>query len=65
MPDALLLSEDGPLLGAELKEDFDEQGWDTTLARSLAEAERLLFARGMEPLVVVSDMNLPDGNALV
>ena len=64
MPDALLLIEDEPLLGAELKEDFDEQGWDTTLATTLAEAERLLFTRGLEPLVVVSDMNLPDGNAL-
>jgi len=59
MPDALLLIEDEPLLGAELKEDFDEQGWDTTLATTLAEA-----TRGLEPLVVVSDMSLPDGNAL-
>jgi DNA-binding NtrC family response regulator len=64
MPDNLLLIEDEPLLGAELKEDFTEQGWDTILATTLAEAERLLFARGIEPLVVVSDMNLPDGNAL-
>jgi DNA-binding NtrC family response regulator len=64
MPDNLLLIEDEPLLGAELKEDFAEQGWDTTLATSLAEAERLLFTRGLEPLVVVSDMNLPDGSAL-
>jgi DNA-binding NtrC family response regulator len=64
MPDALLLIEDEPLLGAELKEDFDEQGWDTTLATTLTEAERLLFTRGMEPLVVVSDMSLPDGSAL-
>ena len=64
MPENLLLIEDEPLLGAELKEDFIEQGWDTTLATTLAEAERVLFGRGMEPLVVVSDMNLPDGNAL-
>lgn len=64
MPDTLLLIEDEPLLGAELREDFTEQGWDTTLVTTLAAAERLLFARGMEPLVVVSDMNLPDGSAL-
>ncbi len=64
MRDNLLLIEDEPLLGAELKEDFAEQGWDTTLATSLADAGRLLFDRGLEPLVVVSDMNLPDGNAL-
>jgi len=64
MPDSLLLIEDEPLLGAELKEDFTEQGWDTTLATTLAAAERLLLASGLEPLVVVSDMNLPDGSAL-
>jgi two-component system response regulator AtoC len=64
MPDSLLLIEDEPLLGAELKEDFTEQGWDTTLATTLAAAERLLLTRGLEPLVVVSDMNLPDGSAL-
>jgi two-component system response regulator AtoC len=64
MPDSLLLIEDEPLLGAELKEDFTDQGWDTTLATTLAAAERLLLTRGLEPLVVVSDMNLPDGSAL-
>ena len=64
MPDSLLLIEDEPLLGAELKEDFDDQGWDTALVTTLAEAERLLLERGLEPLVVVSDMSLPDGNAL-
>lgn len=64
MPDTVLLIEDEPLLGAELKEDFTEQGWETILATTLAAAERLLFTRGMEPLVVVSDMNLPDGSAL-
>jgi DNA-binding NtrC family response regulator len=64
MPDSLLLIEDEPLLGAELREDFADQGWDTTLATTLAAAERLLFTRDLEPLVVVSDLNLPDGSAL-
>jgi two-component system response regulator AtoC len=64
MTDNVLLIEDEPLLGAELKEAFTELGWDTTLATTLVAAERLLFSRGMEPLVVVSDMNLPDGSAL-
>jgi two-component system response regulator AtoC len=64
MRETLLLIEDESLLGAELKEDFQEQGWDVTLATSLADSEHLLFGRGLDPLVVVSDMNLPDGNAL-
>jgi two-component system response regulator AtoC len=34
------------------------------LAADLAEAERILLGRNLEPLVVLSDMNLPDGNAL-
>jgi DNA-binding NtrC family response regulator len=64
MPDTLLVIEDEPLLGRELREDFADQGWDAVLARTLAEAEDLLFKRNLEPLVVVSDMSLPDGNAL-
>lgn len=64
MSEGLLLIEDEPLLGAELKEDFIESGWATTLVATLADAERQLLRQGMEPLVVVSDMSLPDGNAL-
>jgi DNA-binding NtrC family response regulator len=64
MRETLLLIEDEALLGAELKDDFQEQGWDVTLTTSLAGAQDLLFGRGLDPLVVVSDMNLPDGNAL-
>lgn len=64
MSDALLVIEDEALLGAELCDEFAGVGWDTALAANLAEAERLLFERNLEPLVVLSDMNLPDGNAL-
>jgi DNA-binding NtrC family response regulator len=64
MPDPLLIIEDEPLLGSELCEEFAGNGWDAVLAPTLEEAERLLFARNLEPLVVLSDMNLPDGNAL-
>ena len=64
MPDVLLVIEDEALLGAELCEAFADAGWDSVLARTLGEAERLLFERNLEPLVVLSDMNLPDGNAL-
>jgi len=64
MPDSLLVIEDEPLLGAELREELAASGWDAGLAGTLAEAERLLLARNLEPLVVLSDMSLPDGNAL-
>jgi two-component system response regulator AtoC len=62
MSDTLLVIEDEPLLGSELQGELAEQGWDALWARTLGEAERLLLER--EPLVVVSDMNLPDGNGL-
>ena len=64
MPETLLVIEDEPLLGAELQREFVEGGWEAVLAPTLAQAERLLLAGNLEPLVVVSDKNLPDGNAL-
>jgi DNA-binding NtrC family response regulator len=62
MPDTLLVIEDEPLLGSELREEFAEAGWDAVLAADL-QAEGLLLVHNLEPLVVLSDMNLPDGNA--
>ncbi|MCB1735894.1 MAG: sigma-54-dependent Fis family transcriptional regulator [Gammaproteobacteria bacterium] len=64
MPDTLLVIEDEALLGDELREEFADAGWDAVLARDLGEAGRLLFQRHLDPLVVVSDINLPDGNGL-
>ncbi|MET0064876.1 MAG: sigma-54 dependent transcriptional regulator [Candidatus Thiodiazotropha sp.] len=64
MPDTLLVIEDEALLGAELCDEFASTGWETRLATDLSEAESILFEQNMEPLVVLSDMNLPDGNAL-
>jgi two-component system, NtrC family, response regulator AtoC len=64
MADSLLVIEDETLLGAELCEEFRSQGWDSVLVTNLAEAEGLLVSRNLEPLVVLSDMSLPDGNAL-
>ncbi len=64
MPDTLLVIEDEALLGAELCDEFVSAGWETRLATDLAQAERILLEQNIEPLVVLSDMNLPDGNAL-
>ena len=64
MADTLLIIEDEPLLGQELQEDFAEQGWDAVLTKRLADAEKSLMRDHLDPLIVLSDMTLPDGNAL-
>ncbi|MFO1363546.1 MAG: sigma-54 dependent transcriptional regulator [Burkholderiales bacterium] len=62
--DTLLLIEDEDLLGDELARHLRREGWDVARARTIAEARRLLVERAIDPLVVLSDMSLPDGNAL-
>ena len=64
MPDTLLIIEDEELLGNELMRHFERGGWQVELAPDLANARRLLLEEAREPLVVLSDMSLPDGNAL-
>jgi DNA-binding NtrC family response regulator len=64
MADTLLLIEDEDLLGAELARHFKREGWDVVHHVDLAGARQALVKNGLSPLVVVSDMNLPDGNAL-
>ncbi len=64
MPDTLMLIEDEALLGAELTRHFRRAGWDVIHHANLADARHALVDAGFAPLVVVSDMNLPDGNAL-
>ena len=64
MKDALLIIEDEALLGNELARFFKNQNWDVSLAPDLKSARQLFNAHKIEPIVVLSDMNLPDGNAL-
>ena len=64
MRDSILIIEDETLLGNELARYFRKNNWETTLVCSLAEAGKCLVEQGIGPLVVLSDMNLPDGNAL-
>ncbi len=64
MSDTLLLIEDEPLLSAELVRHFRRAGFEVVTAGTLGEAKRLLLNDDVQPLVVVSDMSLPDGNAL-
>jgi two-component system, NtrC family, response regulator AtoC len=64
MSDTLLIIEDEALLGQELSRHFRNKGWDVELAKCLADARKLLQVQRIDPLVILSDMNLPDGNAL-
>jgi two-component system, NtrC family, response regulator AtoC len=64
MADTLLILEDEVLFANEVARHYRRQGWEVTVAGNLAGAERTLLEEGLEPLVVLSDMSLPDGNAL-
>jgi DNA-binding NtrC family response regulator len=60
----LLIIEDEALLGAEISRHYRKEGWEVEWAVNLAEARRCLLERQFDPLLVLTDMNLPDGNAL-
>ncbi|MGB0722788.1 MAG: sigma-54-dependent transcriptional regulator [Gammaproteobacteria bacterium] len=64
MADSLLIIEDEALLGREMKRRFEKQGWDVTLCADIASARREIEHGDAPPLVVLADMNLPDGNSL-
>jgi len=62
--DLLLVIEDEELLREELARHFRRDGWDVVIAGDLAQARDILRSRGADPLVVISDLALPDGNGL-
>jgi len=64
MIETLLIIEDEKLLGSELSRHYRALGWEVVLADNLAAARSLLLNMRIEPLLILSDMNLPDGNAL-
>ncbi len=64
MPDQILIVEDETLLGGELVRHHRRNGWEAVLATSIGEAERLLASDDCDPLIVLSDLNLPDGTGL-
>ncbi len=64
MADTLLIIEDEVMLGAELERHFRREGWHVARASRLDRARQLLLEQSLDPLVVLSDMRLPDGNAL-
>ncbi|MDD5272056.1 MAG: sigma-54 dependent transcriptional regulator [Methylovulum sp.] len=64
MIETLLIIEDEKLLGSELSRHYRQSGWEVVLVSTLGEAKGLLMQKNLEPLLILSDMNLPDGNAL-
>jgi two-component system response regulator AtoC len=64
MADTLLLIEDEMLLSTELARHFRREGWEVVVCPDLATARRQLLDEDLPALVVVSDMQLPDGRAL-
>lgn len=62
--DTLLIIEDELLFGNEVKRHFERQHWHVMLVRNLRDGEQLLLRSRIGPLVVLSDMSLPDGNGL-
>ena len=64
MLDQILILEDETLLGNELARHYHRAGWEVVLADTIGEAERLLTSDECDPILVISDLNLPDGNGL-
>lgn len=64
MAQTILIIEDERRLGAELKHHYESTGWDAVLCDSITGSRRLIVDEDLRPLVILSEMNLPDGNAL-
>ncbi|WP_295886146.1 sigma-54 dependent transcriptional regulator [uncultured Thiohalocapsa sp.] len=64
MSDSLLIIEDEPALATELARHFTSKGWDVERAGSIRDARDVLLGHRVDPLVILADMSLPDGNVL-
>ncbi|NEV63919.1 sigma-54-dependent transcriptional regulator [Thiorhodococcus minor] len=64
MADSLLIIEDDTTFGRELGRYFASKGWEVHAAKTLAQARKAVLEEGVDPLVIISDMSLPDGNTL-
>lgn len=64
MKSCLLVIEDERLLGIELQRFFTKQGWEVEWVTTLDQARQILWQQKIDPIVILSDMNLYDGNAL-
>lgn len=64
MTNLMLIIEDETLLGSELQRHYRRIGWDVLWVKDIASAEDQLRQKQIDPLIVLSDMNLPDGSGL-
>ncbi len=64
MIDTILIIEDEKLLGSELQHHYKKLGYEVIWLQSYAEAQRKLQSKKFDPSLVLSDLNLPDGNGL-
>ncbi|MGH8547290.1 MAG: sigma-54-dependent transcriptional regulator [Methylococcales bacterium] len=64
MSGSLLIIEDEALLGQELVRHYQNADYVVEWADSLAKARDILLDQCFDPNLILSDMNLPDGNAL-
>lgn len=64
MSDTILIIEDEKLLGQELRDYYCDMGFEAMSAASCKEAKAKLNNQEMRPSVILSDLNLPDGNGL-
>jgi two-component system, NtrC family, response regulator AtoC len=62
--DPLLIIEDEALFREELARHFRREGWEVVLAGDLGSARNILDSGSLDPLVVLSDLSLPDGSGL-
>jgi two-component system response regulator AtoC len=63
-PDTILIVEDEELLADETAAYFRGRHWEVHVARTAADAREVLLAGTLLPLVVLSDLSLPDGSGL-
>jgi len=64
MRDTLLIIEDEELLRSELARHYGKAGWEIVEAASAEAASRLLSGWAVQPVVVLCDLSLPDGDGL-
>ncbi len=64
MLDTILIIEDEHLLGSELQRHYNKLGYEVIWLQSYSEAQRKLHSKKFDPSLILSDLNLPDGNGL-
>ncbi len=64
MLDTILIIEDEQLLGSELQRHYQKLGYEVIWLQNYTEAQLKLDSKKFDPSLILSDLNLPDGNGL-